>query len=67
MDEKVETVVVTDVQDRFSVAKATGGATAAKVGDRLKRAKAPAAPKKAAPPPAAAGVNGLPTPVQRKQ
>jgi curli biogenesis system outer membrane secretion channel CsgG len=68
MDEKVETVVVTDVQDKFSIAKAASGTTAAKVGDRLKRAKAPPAVKKAAPAAApAAGVNGLPAPVQRKQ
>lgn len=70
MDEKVDTVVVTDVQDKFSVAKASsGGATAAKVGDKLKRAKAPPAVKKAAPAAAApaAGVNSLPAPVQRKQ
>jgi curli biogenesis system outer membrane secretion channel CsgG len=65
MDERVETVVVTDVQDKYSVAKTTSGsATAAKVGDKLKRAKAAAAPKKAAP---AAGAPGLPAPVQRKQ
>ena len=62
MDEKVEMIVVTDVQEKFSVAKAVSGTTAAKVGDRLKRAKAPAAVKKA---PAAAP--GLPAPVQRKQ
>jgi curli biogenesis system outer membrane secretion channel CsgG len=69
MDERVETVVVTDVQDKFSVAKATSGTTAAKVGDRLKKAKAPAAPprKAPAPVPAAAGAPALPAPVQRKQ
>lgn len=65
MDERVETVVLTDVQDRFSVAKTTGGGgSAAKVGDKLKRAKAPSVPKKAAP---AAGAPALPNPVQRKQ
>lgn len=65
MDERVETVVLTDVQDRFSVAKTTGGGSSgAKVGDKLKRAKAPAAPRKAAP---AAAAPGLPNPVQRKQ
>jgi hypothetical protein len=70
MDEKIETVVVTDVQDKFAVAKpASGGGTLAKVGDKLKKTKAaPPAVKKAAPPAApAAGPNGLPAPVQRKQ
>jgi hypothetical protein len=62
MDEKIESIVVTDVQEKFSVAKAVSGTTVAKVGDRLKRVKAPAAVKKA---PAAA--SGLPAPVQRKQ
>jgi hypothetical protein len=70
-DERIETIVVTDVQDKFSVAKATSGTTAAKVGDRLKKAKPPAVapPKKAASPAAtpAAGTPALPPPVQRKQ
>jgi len=66
MDERVETVVLTDVQDRFAVGRtASGGNSASKVGDKLKHTKAPAAPKKSAPP--AAGAAGLPSPVQRKQ
>jgi len=64
VDEKVETVVVTDVQERFAVAKLSGaGASAAKVGDKLKKVRAPAAPKKA--PTHASGA--IPAPVQRKQ
>lgn len=64
VDEKVETVVVTDVQERFAVAKLQGaGSSAAKVGDKLKKVKAPAAPKKAPAPAAGA----IPAPVQRKQ
>ncbi len=60
-DERVETIVVTDVQDKFSVAKAVSGTTTAKVGDKLKKSRAPAVvpPKKN---PAA-----VPPPVQRKQ
>ncbi len=69
MDEKVDTLVVTDVQDQFAVAKSTAGTPVAKEGDRLKKAKAPAAapPKRTAAPAAGVGVNGLPAPVQRKQ
>src|SRR5262249_21360445 len=41
-DERVDTVVIVDVSDKFSVAKPVKGTTtAAKVGDRLKRVKAP--------------------------
>ncbi|SPF43948.1 putative Curli production assembly/transport component CsgG [Candidatus Sulfopaludibacter sp. SbA4] len=62
MDERVETVQLTDVQDRFAVGRTTsGGNSAAKVGDKLKHTKAPA-PKKSAP-----AAPGLPSPVQRKQ
>ena len=68
MDERVETVMVTDVQDKFAVAKMVSGTAAAVVGDKLKRTKAPAAaPKKATPAAPAAGAAGLPAPVQRKQ
>jgi hypothetical protein len=62
-DERVETIVVTDVQDKFSVAKSASGTTVAKVGDRLKKAKAPAAPPKKA----AANAPAPPAAAQRKQ
>jgi curli biogenesis system outer membrane secretion channel CsgG len=67
MDEKVDTLVVTDVQDQFSVARSTAGTPLAKEGDRLKKAKAAAAPAPKKAPAPAAGVSGLPAPVQRKQ
>ena len=74
MDDRVEIVVVTEVQDQYSVARPASGATAAKVGDRVKKTKAPATPKapaspakKATAPAPAAGTAGFPAPVQRKQ
>jgi len=46
-DERVDTVVVTDVEEKFAVAKSVnGGAAAIKVGDRLKRVKAAPAGRK---------------------
>jgi hypothetical protein len=46
-DERIETVVVTDVQEKFAVAKSTrAGAPAARVGDQLKRVRAPTTPPK---------------------
>jgi curli biogenesis system outer membrane secretion channel CsgG len=51
MDERVETVIVTEVQDNYSIAKTSSGvATKAQVGDHVRRAKAPVATKKAAAP-----------------
>ncbi len=70
-DERVETLVVTDVQDRFAVAElARGGTPAARVGDKLKRVKTPppAAPRRTTPRPAApaqGASNGLPAPVKK--
>jgi hypothetical protein len=67
-DERVETVVLTDVQEKFAVAKVASGSgmPASKVGDKLKRVKAPAvSPKKAVRAPS--GNPGLPAPVQKKQ
>lgn len=70
-DERVETLVVTDVQDRFAVAElARGGTPAARVGDKLKKVKAPsAAPRRTPAPhpaaPAQGASNGLPAPVKK--
>jgi hypothetical protein len=51
MDERVETVIVTEVQDNYSIAKTSSGvATKAQVGDHVRRTKAPVAAKKAAVP-----------------
>ena len=52
-DERVETLIVTDVQDRFAVAElAHGGTPTARVGDKLKRVKAPAPRRTTTPRPA---------------
>jgi len=64
MDERVDTLVVTDVQDQFSVARSTLGTPAAKEGDRVKKTKAPAAPPKKAAAPAATTAT---PPAPRKQ
>ncbi len=70
-DERVETLVVTDVQDRFAVAElARGGTPAARVGDKLKRVKSPpASPRRPTTPragaPAQGALNELPAPVRK--
>jgi len=67
-DEKVDTIVVTEVQDKYAVARSTSTPSMAKVGDKLKPVKTPARRTTSSRPAAASNGNaGLPSPVQRHQ
>lgn len=67
-DEKVDTIVITDVEDRFAVGKSTSATLVAKPGDRLKPVKTPVRHRAASPAAsttAPVSSSGLPAPVQR--